>query len=526
MTRRFGLLLFLANLGIVLLVAAFQHGPGYMDADYYYAGGKLVALGSGSGEPYLWNYLNDPAGLPAPRFSYWMPLTALIAAAGLKLLPAGGFWSARLVFLLLAGGIAPLTAVLALRLTGSLRHARLAGVLALFPGFYLAFLPTTDSFALWMVLGALFFLTVLAGQRSGIKPLHALALGGLAGLLHLSRADGLLWVLAAMFAILLLAHRAPARVTLLVGLAAAAYLLVMTPWLVRNQAVWGRLLPPGSAHALWITDYAETMLYPPAQLTPERWLAAGFRLHFAARWQALLTNLQSMLAVQGGIVLLPCMVWGLWLLRRGAAVRVGAAVWLLLLAVMTVVFPYAGPNGSFYHSGAALQPLLWAAAPIGIERLGLAYAGWRQMEPQRFVRFLSLLFVITAALLSAVLTVQRVSGQGNPLGPWNRQYGHYQAVQESLDAQAARQTDTVLVGNPPAYWLVSGHPAIMVPAGGLDALQGVAERFNARWLVLEYHHPQELDALYEGSLHVPWLVPLQPLGSTRLFRVALEGEQE
>ncbi|MBE0698843.1 MAG: hypothetical protein IH586_18140, partial [Anaerolineaceae bacterium] len=160
MGRRFYLFLFLLGLLITTGAAVLEKSPGYMDADYYYAGARRIASGQGASEPYLWNYLNDPAALPAPSFAYWMPLVSLISAVGLRLLPGWGFWGARAPLILLAALIPPLTALLSYRLRRRADLARLAGILALFPSFYLAYLPTSDVFALEMVLGALFFLLV------------------------------------------------------------------------------------------------------------------------------------------------------------------------------------------------------------------------------------------------------------------------------------------------------------------------------------------------------------------------------
>ena len=44
-----------------------------MDAEYYYAGGIRLAEGDGFTENFLWNYLDNPVGLPHPAFTYWMP---------------------------------------------------------------------------------------------------------------------------------------------------------------------------------------------------------------------------------------------------------------------------------------------------------------------------------------------------------------------------------------------------------------------------------------------------------------------
>ena len=85
MTWRQYLLLALLGLAAVTFVAALQPSPGYMDADYYYAGGLQLVNCHGFTEPYLWNYLDDPAGLPHHSHAYWMPLASLLAAAAAAL---------------------------------------------------------------------------------------------------------------------------------------------------------------------------------------------------------------------------------------------------------------------------------------------------------------------------------------------------------------------------------------------------------------------------------------------------------
>jgi len=50
-------LLFVVGLIVPFAVSRFQSLPGYMDADYYFAGGVELAKGNGFTEPYLWNYL-------------------------------------------------------------------------------------------------------------------------------------------------------------------------------------------------------------------------------------------------------------------------------------------------------------------------------------------------------------------------------------------------------------------------------------------------------------------------------------
>ena len=104
------IILFFIGLAIPLLIAQFQSLPGYMDADYYFGGGVQLVRGKGFTEPYLWNYLDNPQGLPHPSHAYWMPLASIVAAAGMGLTGQATYASARLGFILLAALVPLLTA--------------------------------------------------------------------------------------------------------------------------------------------------------------------------------------------------------------------------------------------------------------------------------------------------------------------------------------------------------------------------------------------------------------------------------
>ncbi len=472
MNRSALLSLFLLGVLVYAGVAAFQPAPGYMDADYYTVNGLRIANGD-VGEPFLWHYLDDPQGIPHPAFSYWMPLPAWIAALGAlgaRLTPFQGAAAARWPFLLMSAAVPPLTAALGYALTRRRADALLAGALALFSGFYLPFLPAADAFAPLMLVGGLFFLLLVAPARSSGA---AFSLGVLAGLVYLSRAEGLLWLLIAAF--VLGRARAARRLPWLL----AGFLLPALPWMLRNLAVFGTPLSPVGGRPLWLTAYDELYRYPADALTPGHLLASGWSAIARARLWALGQNLQTALAVQGGIFLAPLMVWGAWRLRRRLAVQTGALAWALLLLVMSLLFPFAGARGGFFHAGAALQPLAWALAPAGLDafvRWGEARRGWQRGQARRVFGGGALAL---AALLSGLLFVQRVPGV------WGGSEAHYQRVETWLQAQGAPASAVVMVNNPPGYHLVSGRPAIAVPYGGLESLLAAARRYGARYLILE-----------------------------------------
>ncbi|HID63951.1 MAG TPA: hypothetical protein EYP49_14615 [Anaerolineae bacterium] len=65
---------------LVRLIAALPiQRPGYMDAYYYYDGAEALYRGLGFSEEFIWNYLDDPQGIPHPSHLYWPPLSSILA---------------------------------------------------------------------------------------------------------------------------------------------------------------------------------------------------------------------------------------------------------------------------------------------------------------------------------------------------------------------------------------------------------------------------------------------------------------
>ena len=526
------LFLFLFALLISGLVAFFQTSPGYMDADYYYAGGVRLAEGQGFTEEILWNYLDNPDGLPHPSHAYWMPLASLAAALGMIITGSTEFWAGRLVFLCISGLIAPVTAALSYAITGRKGNAVLSGLLAALPGFYLSYIGTIDTFGIYMLLGAGWFL-ILGSRRadSGCSIVTwAFGLGLISGLFHLARADGLIWLFISGICVLYeslwnadrtdpgYASRLWAAITVLLALA-VGYLVIMGPWMLRNLRTFGTILSPGGMQALWLTDYDELYSYPPGLLTPERWWASGLRAIADARVQALGQNLQTALAVQGEIFLAPLIIFGLWRLRKDQRVRIGVMSWIITFGVMTLVFPLVGWRGGFFHSGAALQPLLWAMAPVGLE----VFIDWgrrvRRWDYRQASRFFSSGLVALALLLSVLTVQKRVIGSSLAHPIWNFGWEAYVGLENALRDGGIGTDAIVMVNNAPGYYAANRRPAISIPNGGAEVSLEVAERYGAAILLLESNHPRGLDELYGHPKDLPGLKYLLDFEGTRVFSI-------
>jgi hypothetical protein len=510
--RRY-LLLALLGLSLSLLAARFQSAPGYMDADYYLMGGLQLARGEGFREWVLWNYLDDPQGLPHPSHTYWMPMASLLAAAGVWLTGGeGGFAGGRMGFLALTALLPPLTAALGYSLTRRRDSAALSGSLAAFSGFYLPFLLTTDTFGLYMLLGAV-FLYLAHSER--LAPLRLFSLGLIAGLIHLTRPDGLLWLFLAL--VVWVTKNRPRFHLLFLPL--IGYFLVVSPWLYRNLQAYGALFPPGGLRALWFTEYNELFVYPPSLLTPAHLAQSGVGEILRARLWAFGQNLQTALAVQGSVFLAPLILWGLWRSRGRGVVQLGLLGWLLTLGAMTLLFPFAGARGGFFHSGAALQPLFWAVAPVGLEGFvewGSRKRDWRRSQARAAF---SVGLLTLALLLTGWIFWQRVIGSSQETPQWGESQRTYQRVEAVLRRLGVPSEAVVLVNNPPGYYLAAGRPAIVIPAGDVRTLREVAGRYRARYLILEANHPPQLDDLYAHPRHLPGLRYLRSVDSVHLFEI-------
>ncbi len=138
----------------------FQKNPGYMDADYYFLGGKYLAQNTLKA-PILWNYLDDPTGLPHPLFTYWKPMASIVTAIPMKIFGSFDFQVGRSIFYLIASMITPFAVNFGFRITKNKFASSLVGFFVLFSGFYFKFITIPETISLYLLFGGLYFFTLL-----------------------------------------------------------------------------------------------------------------------------------------------------------------------------------------------------------------------------------------------------------------------------------------------------------------------------------------------------------------------------
>ena len=525
--------LFVLSLAVRLAMAALIPRPGYMDAAYYAAGAVHLADGGGFSEPFLWNYLDDPVGIPHTGFLYWMPLPSLLAALSAALFP-GSFFALQLPFAFLSG-LLPLVAYgLAWEVTGRRRTAWLAGLLTLFSGFFFPYWTLPETFAPFALFGGLaLWLSAqgspILGDRKGRPYLFAscllpLASGLLVGLAHLARADGILLLpviaLASLFSPQSRTTHHQLRNTQYAlrlfivhcSLIFLGYLLIMAPWFLRNLATIGSLLSPAGAKTLWLTNYDDLFCYR-CDLSPHSYLAWGGGNIWRSKLWALGVNLERFLAEDCLIFLLPLALGGFYRLRCRLPFTLTLVYLFLAYLFHSFAFTFPGPRGGFFHASAPALPFLFAAAAEGLEAAvswAARHRSWNRQQAQ---------VVFATATVAAAVALSSYAAAGKLLA-WRNSDEVYLEVGNWLAEQGARKA-TVMVANPPAFWYHTGHPAVVVPNGDVEALLAVVDRYDVRYVLLDRNRPTLLARLYTGDEPHPHLQPAAVWGEGQENRIVL-----
>jgi hypothetical protein len=275
-------------------------------------------------------------------------------------------------------------------------------------------------------------------------------------------------------------------------------------------------MAPGGGRLLWLETYNQTFSYPASSITRESFLRAGWSAALDDRLTALSFNAGTLFGAQGGILLFPFILIGLWSLRTDLRTRIAVTGWLILLFAMTVVFPFAGSRGSFFHAGAAFQPYWWALAPIGLNRAVQSARRRGMFADNAYLVFQGML-VVLAALMTWFMVDLRLRAN------WGEEADIYARVEQRFLASGISPEVSVIVRNPPGYYISSARPAIALPYGDASVILQVAERYGAGLLVLEqggtFEAVQDLFDNPQGSAAFEYLGEVD---EAKLYRIVPE----
>jgi hypothetical protein len=526
-------LLTLAALAARTVGALLVDAPPHVDAAYYTMVGEQVATGNGFSAPAIWSFLEVGGRLPAhpslpvPSNGHWMPMPEIVAAAAMAAF--GPDWRAgQLPMVLLSTLLVPLTYLIGLRFWASRRVALIAGILGIVAGSLLLMYPLVESFAVFGVLGALALLaSVLATESVRPGPWLVLA-GALAGLASLTRIDGVLLTIAPATAWWVgRAHWRSVPWALAWGAAsAAAFLAIVTPWLLRDVAVFGTAFPSAGDRLLWIRGYNEQFSIS-LDLTAGRYFAWGIGPIASSKLLALVDVAGRTLTVMGGIFGIS-LIYGLWAFRRDTRLAPVIAYISLMFATMILVFTEHAGKGAFLHSAPAWLPfaLPMSAAALGLlaTRLGRFWPFLRRPATHRFLE--------VAGMVGAV--VLAVAGAAALLDQWQVRHERLDEAAKFLNRSA--QPDDVLMGvDTPSLYLATGLRGVAAPFDPYPVIGDVVGAYGVDWVVLTLDPVTSSDplGLWDGASAVdadgrsPLFLPAEPAfeaPGVRVYEVRESGE--
>jgi hypothetical protein len=479
---------------------------GYMDASYAIHIAENLAQGRGFTEEVLWNYLDQPEGLPHPSNLYWMPLPSILIAPFFVWLGVS-YHVAQIPFILLSSLLPLLAFYLSRRIFQRDDYAWAAALFTAFSGFYTIYWVSPDNFTPFALTASLCLYAIARGTETN-SARYLVAAGALAALSHLSRADGVLLLAVAPLA--LLAHKPSRNVhyfLLLTSYFLLGYLFLMSPWFLRNYLVVGTPYPSAGTKTLWLTSYDELFRFAD-DLTPARYLATGIGSIVQSKLNA--AFLDALVVAFGAlqVFLVPFSIIGLWRIRRRIEMLPFFIYAVLLYVTMVLVFTYPSPRGSMLHSSTALLPFLAVAAPPGIdgavEWVARRRKTWNVAQASFVFRAG---FVALAIFVSVYVYAQGiipVSALPTNIPLWNDRDLHYRSIAAWMEQNAGAE-DIVMVVDPPTFYNLSHRRAVMIPTDSVDAILVAAHKYDARYMILEFDHPKALDDLFQQVATIPWL---------------------
>jgi hypothetical protein len=487
---------------IGLLVQAFWAArlthPSYMDAYYYATNGQRLAAGFGFTEEVIWQFLDAPAGIPAPSHTYWMPFPSLLAALGYGM--ANSFRGAQWPFWLLAGLLPLLAFAISRQLSGERWQAWVAALFTAAGGFYAHWFSQPSTFAPFAWAGGLGLYALAQGSGGaegqgsrGAGEQGRLVWWGVAGVMagvaHLTRADGVLLLLVGGW-IWFLARRGVKEGFPSLSLLVAGYLLVMGGWFIRNWQVLGRPLPMAGSQTIFLHDYNDLFAYG-RSFDWAYFLDWGWTNILQSKLAGLSVAGQTFIAVSGFIFLLPFVLWAWLKLGRGEKrefLRPFTWYTLTLYVTMSLVFTLTGERGGLFHSSAAVWPWMMALAAAGIHlAVDWFAAHLKHWQPERAKRLFSIIFVSLAFILSFFIGLARADT--------DQLAQIYETIGSQLPPDAV-----VMVGDAPGFYYHTGLTAVSIPNEPIETMLAAATRYQVGYLVLDRDHPIPLATLYRDEV--------------------------
>ena len=311
----------------------------------------------------------------------------------------------------------------------------------------------------------------------------------------------------------------------------AVFGLVISPWLLRNLAATGQLLPGGGLKVLFWREYNDFFsLSKPLDLPyylnltqPDpHW---GWGPLIGGKLDALFENL--LIVERGALFLTPFFIIGLFTwptLPVETEASRPARLWqrpefqpflvytVLLYLAMSLAFTFPGTRGSVFHSSGGLLPYIFLVSLVGLDQ-AITWLGKVSRPQATAARQLRYGGLVVAAFICLTLGLT-LSLPGN----WDKDYNEVQQVGAWLDAHESPDT-VVMLPLGPAFWYVTHRPSIATASDSLEVNLQLARQYGARYLALfSDHYPDSFAWLYDTK-KAPGFELVEDFGGAQLYRI-------
>jgi hypothetical protein len=337
--------------------------------------------------------------------------------------------------------------------------------------------------------------------------------------MHLTRADGIIWLAGSGFVLFYATSTNKKNriieFLLLCALDFLGYAAVMSPWFIRNLVIYKSIFPAGSNLAVYFTNYNNLFSYSVNKINISSLFSSGISSILQNRFTAMQANFQTIIGTVGEIVLLPFIAAGLWINRKQKLIQFSLIIVLVMFLTMSLIFPFAGQRGGFFHSMSAVQCFFWGIAPIGFEFLINKLAALKKWKAERSLRLYGATILGVLIILSVIVVEGKIYGNVMQINSaWDSRYNQFIQVDAFLQQNGVVQDQLVMVNDSPGYYTMTGRNSIQMTSGTLTEAVTSMKQFGVKYLLIDNDHTSEFDQLYTSSGD---LAPFKYLGKVNDF---------
>lgn len=408
--------------------------------------------GQGFTEPIVWNFLNPRSSIAHPM-DYWMPLGIILYYCSRLIWGVSGeIWLN--IFIWSSLSLAVYFQVK--KHTGSRFSSFFAFFLMLGCGRNLFYLLTTDNIAFYAAIGFLLFSNLHKAEDCWLKIAFVSALAAL------MRIEG---TLVAAFACFFVFYRC--RRYRVLALVIIAILVFISPWMIRNFLVLGKLWT-SNLKALLIVNYND-IFCSDFSGSLENFISQGWKQILEQRLVGFWASLLNLLLIPG--MFLFCVLWLPGLKRVwNEQGRGPVGLLLLMLAFCALIVPLQADRGTAMHISALFLPFFAMISGIGFDEIK------NKMEKNKS------LFILVAGLLffwSGWATWYSTRQMIRVQNEINAPYLELKRLVPEISEKTAVSVSPIRV------FIESGAKGVMFSASTKIAANKLADKFGCNLIILD-----------------------------------------